>query len=97
MTIMDSMNESELDGKDGAKTFQKEPNRVTRVAQGAGVMEREVQELLKQYTKFAQVSFTHLLITRDYCRVSNQWRFTRPRLRLRSALLMSATAALKVA
>merc|ERR1712045_794148 len=37
------------------KTFAKEPNRETRLAQGAGVMEREVQELLKQYTKFAQV------------------------------------------
>jgi signal recognition particle subunit SRP54 len=55
MTIMDSMNDGELDGKDGSKTFAKEPNRVARVAQGAGVMEREVQELLKQYTKFAQV------------------------------------------
>merc|ERR1719443_273792 len=49
------MNDGELDGKDGAKMFQKEPNRVTRVAQGAGVTEREVQELLKQYAKFAQV------------------------------------------
>ena len=49
------MNDAELDGKDGAKTFVKEPNRITRVAQGAGVMEREVNELLKQYTKFAQV------------------------------------------
>merc|ERR1711899_580108 len=55
MTIMDSMNDAELDGKDGAKTLAKEPNRITRVAQGAGVMEREVNELLKQYTKFAQV------------------------------------------
>merc|ERR1712141_871117 len=55
MTIMDSMNDGELDGKDGAKLFQKETTRVSRVAQGAGVMEREVQELLKQYTKFAQV------------------------------------------
>ena len=50
MTIMDSMNDGELDGKDGAKLFQKETTRVSRVAQGAGVMEREVQELLKQYT-----------------------------------------------
>ncbi len=56
MTIMDSMNDSELDGKEGAKIFTREPSRVSRVAQGAGVMEREVQELLKQYTKFAQVS-----------------------------------------
>ena len=35
--------------------FSKEPNRVTRVANGAGVTEREVQELLKQYQKFSQV------------------------------------------
>ncbi len=55
MTIMDSMNDGELDGKDGAKIFTREPCRVTRVANGAGVIEREVQELLKQYTKFAQV------------------------------------------
>merc|ERR1719221_1285259 len=49
------MNDRELDNADGAKKFSKEPGRVTRVACGAGVMEREVQELLKQYTKFAQV------------------------------------------
>merc|ERR1711934_687243 len=55
MTIMDSMNEGELDGKDGAKIFAREPKRISRIAQGAGVMEREVQELLKQYVKFAQV------------------------------------------
>ena len=55
MTIMDSMNDGELDHKDGAKIFTREPGRVARVANGAGVMEREVQELLKQYTKFAQV------------------------------------------
>ena len=56
MTIMDSMNDGELDSKDGAKLFTREPRRVMRIACGAGVMEREVQELLKQYTKFAQVS-----------------------------------------
>merc|ERR1712088_394806 len=55
MTMMDSMNEGELDSKDGAKLFQREPKRISRIAQGAGVMEREVQELLKQYVKFAQV------------------------------------------
>ena len=55
MTIMDSMNEGELDGKDGAKIFAREPQRMSRVASGAGVTVREVQELLKQYTKFAQV------------------------------------------
>merc|ERR1719273_389545 len=53
--MMDSMNDGELDGKEGVKLFAKEPNRIARVAQGSGVMEREVQELLKQYTKFAQV------------------------------------------
>merc|ERR1719412_3124330 len=52
---MDSMNDGELDSKDGAKLFSREPKRISRIAQGAGVMEIEVQELLKQYTKFAQV------------------------------------------
>ena len=75
------MNDTELDGKDGAKTFAKEPNRVTRCAQGAGVMEREVNELLKQYTKFAQVIFSFkgyknsrhlkLLQTRELVQKSN--------------------------
>merc|ERR1719264_1974340 len=55
MTIMDSMNDQELDDADGSKKFSKEPNRVKRVANGAGVEEREVQELLKQYAKFSQV------------------------------------------
>ena len=30
-------------------------SQVRRVAAGAGVLEKEVQELLKQYAKFAQV------------------------------------------
>jgi signal recognition particle subunit SRP54 len=55
MTIMDSMNDGELDSKDGSKLLSREPKRITRIACGAGAMEREVQELLKQYTKFAQV------------------------------------------
>jgi len=55
MTIMDSMNDRELDDADGAKKFSKEPGRVSRVAAGAGVQEKEVQELLKQYVKFSQV------------------------------------------
>ena len=38
-----------------AAISSKEPNRVKRVAYGAGVEEREVQELLKQYAKFSQV------------------------------------------
>ena len=60
--IFCSMNDAELDAKDGAKTFSKEPNRVSRCAQGAGVMEREVKELLKQYTTFAQVIFLFKLV-----------------------------------
>ncbi|XP_059907509.1 signal recognition particle subunit SRP54 isoform X1 [Gadus macrocephalus] len=55
MTIMDSMNDQELDNKDGAKLFSKAPNRIQRVARGAGVAPRDVQELLTQYTKFAQM------------------------------------------
>lgn len=37
MTIMDSMNDGELDSRDGAKLFSKQPTRVIRVAQGSGV------------------------------------------------------------
>ncbi|BES93399.1 signal recognition particle [Nesidiocoris tenuis] len=55
MTIMDSMNDGELDNRDGAKLFSKQAGRVTRVAQGAGVMEKEVKDLISQYTKFAAV------------------------------------------
>jgi len=55
MTIMDSMNDKELDDMDASKTFTKQPNRVTRVACGAGVMEIEVHALLDQYKKFSQV------------------------------------------
>lgn len=55
MTIMDSMSDSELDSKEGAKIFSKQPTRVLRVSQGAGVRVREVQELLVQYNKFAGV------------------------------------------
>ncbi|CAG7827717.1 unnamed protein product [Allacma fusca] len=55
MTIMDSMNDGELDNRDGAKLFTKQSSRIIRVAQGSGVTEREVRELLTQYTKFAAV------------------------------------------
>ncbi|XKL68068.1 hypothetical protein PGB90_003559 [Kerria lacca] len=55
MTIMDSMNDGELDNRDGAKLFSKQSERITRVACGAGVTEREVKELIAQYTKFAAV------------------------------------------
>lgn len=46
---------SELDSKDGAKLFSKQPNRIQRVARGSGVATRDVQELLTQYTKFARM------------------------------------------
>ncbi|PBC28881.1 Signal recognition particle [Apis cerana cerana] len=55
MTIMDSMNDSELDNRDGAKLFSKQPGRITRVAQGSGVTEKEVKDVITQYTKFAAV------------------------------------------
>ena len=45
----------ELDHPHGAKVFSRQPTRVTRVARGSGTSSREVQELLSQYTKFAQV------------------------------------------
>ncbi|CAG9856155.1 unnamed protein product [Phyllotreta striolata] len=55
MTMMDSMNDYELDNRDGAKLFTKQNGRVIRVAQGSGVTEREVKDLIQQYTKFAAV------------------------------------------
>jgi len=55
MTMMDSMSDGELDNRDGAKLFSKQPTRAVRVAQGSGVTEREVKELISQYTKFAAV------------------------------------------
>jgi len=53
MTIMDSMNDRELDHREGAKLFSRQTGRITRVARGSGVATRDVQELLSQYTKFA--------------------------------------------
>jgi len=55
MTIMDSMSDQELDSHDGAKLFTRQSSRVNRVARGAGVSNAAVQELLTQYTKFAQM------------------------------------------
>ncbi|CAH0546186.1 unnamed protein product [Brassicogethes aeneus] len=55
MTIMDSMNDGELDSRDGAKLFTKQQGRVIRVAHGSGVTEKEVKDLIAQYTKFAAV------------------------------------------
>ena len=45
----------ELDSPNGAKLFTKQPGRLTRIARGSGVSTREVQELLSQYQKFAQM------------------------------------------
>ena len=53
MTIFDSMNDVELDNQDGAKLFNKQPGRITRVARGSGLPESEVKQLLNDYTKFA--------------------------------------------
>eukprot|EP00053_Salpingoeca_punica_P008441 m.75773 g.75773 ORF g.75773 m.75773 type:complete len:532 (+) comp14608_c0_seq1:128-1723(+) len=55
MTIMDSMCDAELDSPIGVKLFQKQKTRVARVARGAGVNVREVEELLTQYGKFSQL------------------------------------------
>ena len=46
---------TELDHPQGAKLFGKQPGRTVRVARGSGTSVREVQELLSQYTKFAQM------------------------------------------
>jgi signal recognition particle subunit SRP54 len=46
---------TELDDKEGVKLFTKQPGRTVRVAQGAGVTEKEVKDLISQYTKFAAV------------------------------------------
>ena len=45
---------TELDSLEGAKQFERQPGRVTRVAQGSGTSVKEVEELLSQYTKFVQ-------------------------------------------
>lgn len=55
MTMMDSMSDNELDNRDGAKLFTKQPTRTVRVSRGSGVTEREVKDLISQYTKFAAV------------------------------------------
>ena len=45
----------ELDNPNGSKLFSKQPSRTQRVARGSGTSVREVQELLMQYQKFAQM------------------------------------------
>jgi signal recognition particle GTPase len=46
---------AELDSDAGVKLFSKQVSRATRVARGAGVGQRDVQELLTQYGKFSQL------------------------------------------
>eukprot|EP00042_Codosiga_hollandica_P038034 m.305357 g.305357 ORF g.305357 m.305357 type:complete len:512 (+) comp55290_c0_seq3:20-1555(+) len=55
MTIMDSMCDDELDSDIAVKMFKAEPSRVVRVARGAGVQVRDVQDVITQYGKFAQM------------------------------------------
>lgn len=53
LAIMDSMNNAELDS-DG-KVFNTQPNRLVRIARGSGTFVPEIEELLSQYKKFAQL------------------------------------------
>ncbi|KAA0190599.1 signal recognition particle 54 kDa protein isoform X1 [Fasciolopsis buskii] len=55
MTIMDSMNDYELDSNEGGRLFNRQPGRTLRVARGAGVSQAEVKLLLQQHTKFYSV------------------------------------------
>ena len=66
-----------MDHLEGAKLFSKQTGRIDRVARGAGVSVRDVQELLSQYTKFAQMVkkmggmknlFKGKLLTQPFCR-----------------------------
>ena len=55
MTIMDSMNDHELDNPNGGKLFSKQPGRIGRVARGSGTSIREVNEVLTYHSKFSQM------------------------------------------
>ena len=44
-----------MDSRDGAKLFTKQPGRIIRVSRGSGVTEKDVKDLIAQYTKFALV------------------------------------------
>lgn len=50
-----SFSKTELDSLDGERLFTRQTGRIQRVARGAGVSIREVNELLAQYKKFAQM------------------------------------------
>jgi signal recognition particle subunit SRP54 len=45
----------ELDDPDGVKLFKKQPSRCTRIARGAGVLIRDVNELIAQYSKLSEL------------------------------------------
>lgn len=53
MCMFDSMTEQELDSD--SKIFAKEPTRIIRVAKGSGTTVREMEEMLMQFKKFAEV------------------------------------------
>jgi signal recognition particle subunit SRP54 len=53
LTIMNSFNRQELDS-DG-KCFNTQPNRINRIARGAGVSTRHVQEVIDTYKPFRKV------------------------------------------
>ncbi|CAO3649228.1 unnamed protein product [Cunninghamella echinulata] len=53
MCIMDSMTDKELDGD--AKQFQDNRTRLIRVAKGSGTSVHEVEEILQQYQRFAEM------------------------------------------
>lgn len=52
MTMMDSMNDWELDHLAGQKLFSKEHGRINRVARGSGVSRGEVRHFLTNFTSF---------------------------------------------
>jgi signal recognition particle GTPase len=42
-----------LDNPDGIRLLKKQTNRCTRIARGAGVLIRDVKELIEQYSKLS--------------------------------------------
>ena len=46
---------TELDSPHGKRLFDRQPSRSVRVARGSGSSVREVEELLKQYGRFAEL------------------------------------------
>lgn len=54
MTIMDSFTQEELDSD--MKIFNATPNRLVRIARGAGVQLRHVHEVLETYKPFKKVA-----------------------------------------